>query len=223
MLYPELSLAKEKQRLRIVVIDTGFSWNIGSNVVLCNDGHKDFTGTGLSDNHWHGTHIANIIADRLKGKNFCIIIVKWYDPNDKPGTHFETSLKAFKYISTLKNIALVNYSAEGKSFSDEEEDAIRRLVTKGVGVFVAAGNGRKNLSLDCDIYPACYDIKGLRVVGNKDIYGRIVSNYGTKVNVYENGINVLAFAGKAGKMYGSGSSQATAIATAKAANRRLKR
>ena len=212
----------QKKLLRIVVLDTGFTKSPTSRVKLCKDGSKDFTGRGLEDNQGHGSHIANIIADRISPKlNYCIIIVKWYDTDqDSSVSVEERTLKSFEYIATLKDITAVNYSAGGPGEFVPERDAVRSVTVSNTKVFVSAGNNSHNLDKDCNFFPACYNIHNLNVIGLLDKNGKHhkLSNYGKIVTQWENGVDVLADAGSKGIIYLTGTSQATAIATSKYIN-----
>ena len=207
----------KKKELRIVILDTGFTRTPASKIKLCKSGSKDLTGYGIHDDTGHGSHIANIIADRLQDVEYCAIIIKWFSIGLSPAEREETTLESFKYIDTLKDIALVNYSAGGPGSSTEERDIIQSLVTKGIKIVVAAGNNNHNLDKACNFFPACYNILGMYVVGN----GVSVktksksSNFGKKVTQWENGEDVMANAGIFGNIKLTGTSQATAIASAK--------
>jgi subtilisin family serine protease len=217
----------EKKVLRIVVLDTGFTKSPTSKVKLCKNGSKDFTGTDLSDNNGHGSHIANIIADRISPKlDYCLIIVKWYNADqDSTISIEERTLKSFEYIASLKDITAVNYSAGGAGEFIAERDAIMSITISDTKVFVAAGNNAFNLDKDCKFFPACYRINNLNVVGSVDKKGKRhkLSNYGKVVTQWENGVDVLADAGSKGIIYLTGTSQATAIATSKYINSLLEK
>ncbi len=206
--------------IRIAVLDSGYSQGDYPKAKLCKIGHKDFTGTGIQDNLWHGTHITNIIADRIKHSNYCIIIVKWYDPNTPRSRYTEPSNDAFQYVLKLK-VDVVNYSAGGSYTSKAEKRAIAKLLARGVKVFVAAGNESRDLNQNCTYFPACYNLNKLVVVGNKTVTGPVEgsSNYGNVVNHWEVGTNVLAYDGTKLR-YATGTSQATAVSTGIWVNRR---
>lgn len=209
-----------KEFYRVVVLDTGYNEVPGSNVHLCLNGHKDFTGRGLNDVTGHGTHIANVIADRLKDpKGVCFIIVKWFHTaNDNDDINF---IDAMKYIATLKDVHFMNYSASGVTPYEEEKNALMQMLKNGVSIFTAAGNKNIDLDSNCSVFIACYKIPGINVVGNVSKVPTD-SNYGKIVNMSEDGQDVFAETGIHGKIQKSGTSQATAIATSKAINRRMK-
>lgn len=212
---------KEKKQLRIAVLDSGYNVSKLSNIKLC-DEPKDFTGTGIKDSIGHGTHIANIIADRLKDKNYCILIIKWYDPKVNPDNLIFYTMKAILYAA-VKNSNIINYSAGGDSFRQDEKDLFEEAIKGGIIVFVAAGNDSKNLDKDCNYYPACYNLPGMNVVGSLDANRNRVksSNYGKIVNRWEYGEKVYADKGNGIMELMGGTSQACALQTVKEALKRL--
>ncbi len=218
---PSISESKPNKIIRIAVLDSGFTrTEYSKNVKLCETGHKDFTGTGLEDNHGHGTHIVNTIVSNLKTDNYCIILVKWYDPNTIPPP---TNSKAFEYLNDI-DVDIVNYSAGGPSHSEYEDYVLAGLLESGVKIFVAAGNDSQNLDKKCNYYPACYRLRKLEVVGNiqKDGKRRPSTNYGKVVTRWEIGVDVVQDTGKYGVRPMTGTSQSCALATAHEANRRFK-
>ncbi len=80
---------------------------------------------------------------------------------------------------------LINISAGGKYYSQGEEALLRRAIRKGIIVVVASGNHEKDLGKECDIYPACYNIrhKNFHVVASHNK----LSNYGGPVTDVRNG------------------------------------
>lgn len=207
---------KEKKLLRIAVLDSGYNVSKLSNIKLC-DEPKDFTGTGIKDSIGHGTHIANIIADRLKDKNYCILIVKWYDPKVNPDYLIFYTMKAILYAA-VKNTNIINYSAGGDSFRQDEKDLFEEAIKGGITIFVAAGNDGKNLDKDCNYYPACYNLPGMNVVGNLK---NTTSNYGKIVNKWNDGNMIYADKGNGIMEPMTGTSQACALQTVKEALKRL--
>ncbi len=227
MLLPSFSnkenLQKPPKLLRIAVLDSGFTISkYSQNVKFCLGDSRDFTGTGLEDNHGHGTHIVNTIVSNLKSDNYCIIIVKWFDPSIQAKTN-ETSIKAFEYLYSI-NIDIVNYSAGGTMHSEYEDYVLAGLLESGVKIFVAAGNDSQNLDKKCNYYPACYRLQKLEVVGNiqKDGKRHPSTNYGKVVTRWEIGVDVVQDTGKKGLRPMTGTSQSCALATAHEANRRFK-
>jgi thermitase len=224
--YPSYSSCKlPKKIIKIAVVDTGYNAGPDSKVKLCRTGHKDFTGTGLDDHHkyYHGTEIANTIADRInKNVNYCIVILKWYDDRVPESLRNSTNEDIFNYAATL-GVDVVNYSAGGEPSSEPEKQSIERLLKRKIKVLVAAGNEAQNLDIKCNYFPACYRLPGLIVVGNINSEGYVVksSNYGKAVTHWEMGVDIAAYNGKEMRL-STGTSQSTAIRTAKEVNRMRK-
>lgn len=210
-----------KKQIRIAVIDTGYTSSVNSKVKLCQTGHRDFTGTGLQDRNGHGTHIANTIADNIdKNVDYCIVVLKWLNKQSTTNDG-EAILSSLKSILDSNSIDVVNFSASGTWHSSEEREYLRIILNKDIKFFVAAGNDNLNLDKHCIIFPACYKLTKLNVVGNLSGNGIISadSNYGKIVTNWENGVNIIADAGYFGYVALSGTSQSTAIATAKMVNK----
>jgi hypothetical protein len=217
-----VSSVSNAKQIKIGVMDTGYSKPIGeTSVNLCPSGHYDAsTGTyGVGkDIRGHGTNIAHIIDEKLKplGKSsYCLVIFKIFDGNRNP---LKMSLEAL-VIARSQKLDFINYSAGGSSKSDEERLAIVDLLDSGVKFAAAAGNGDKSsdykgVSLDSqEYYPALYDER-IYVVGNghSELQRAPSSNYGKRVKHWVYGSNI-----EAGGVMLSGSSQSTAIFTAKMA------
>lgn len=205
--------------VRIGIIDTGFNVSRTSKAVICPDGLVDLTGEGVEDTIGHGTHVTNLIADRLTIPNYCFIIVKYYK-KDTLGSGLNT-YKAFEYLSK-QNVDVINYSSSGGAVAGEKE-ILQEIVGKGINVFVAAGNQGRDLDLNCSSYPGCYRI-GINMIGNGTslINRHSTSNYGQVVTQWENGIAIEAEVEEGKRERLTGTSMATGIATAKWVNGRFK-
>ena len=201
-LYTPVTNAK---MLKVAVIDTGIDFTVLDKVPLCKDGHKSFTKDNtLKDRNdiQHGTNIVGLIAKYSDNSNYCIIIIKFYD---KQQNSFALG-KAISYAATL-DVDIVNISAGGAGFDDNEKVGIERLLTKNVIVVSAAGNDKQNLDYSCYFYPACYD-KRIIVVGATNVWQ---ANTGSIIDVKESGYKEVGTFGRPL----SGTSQATAIYTGK--------
>lgn len=200
--------------LKVAVIDTGLDLSDPRfSKVLCADGHKDFTGTGIKDVHGHGTHVAGLIKTyAAESKGYCLVILKYWVDGMPAG---QSNIKTVEAIREATRIGarIINYSSNGKEFSEPEYLAIRAFS----GAFVvAAGNEGEDLDLSPN-YPASYRLLSMIVVGALGENGKRLrsSNYGTPVTTWETGENVLSYlpGGKSGFM--SGTSMATGVATGK--------
>lgn len=206
------------EQVKVAVIDTGYTKHPAYNPVnLCVSGHFDATkgietigeDSDVRGIENHGTHIAHIIDDHLKvlGKDkYCLVIFKIYD-NKKDVV--EASIEVLKRIKD-SNISYVNYSTAGSGYNAREDLAIKDLLNKGVRISAAAGNRAESLDLK-KVYPAMYDSR-IFVVGNgfNNENRFFYSNFGTPVKNWEKGTDISA-----GGYVKSGTSQSTAIFTAK--------
>lgn len=191
---------------RIAVIDTGIVVNDKNRPYLCDTGHQDFTGFGLYDQEGHGTKVVDYIIDNAKTKNFCIVILKFYEKSLSTQQVLNATVESLREVKRLK-ITLVNYSANGISKSAEEEEIIKSM--QHTTIVVAAGNNGVNLDIS-PRYPASYGYKNIVVVGALNFFGmrQSISNYGTSVTAWEKA---------------SATSFATAIKTGKIVNERFAR
>lgn len=199
---------------RVLIIDTGLDIKDNRFKHLCPDGHVDFTGTGLIDRHGHGTHIAGIIDKAIDDKH-CITIVKFYDTTGHRTRDVQSVIKAVQYASILGPKA-VNMSMSGGNFEREEIGAIAQ--TPNTTFVVSAGNNGMELTKKTGIYPAQYGLPNIIVVGALEGDKKAkYSNWGKCVTRWENG-RIVSYLpeNKEGELHGT--SQATAIVTAKILN-----
>lgn len=198
---------------KIVVIDTGLNVSDTRFKHLCPDGHKDFSGTDMTDRFGHGTHIAGII-DKNIGDDFCVVMVKYYDSSKTNA--LESFVKALKYAISL-NPKIVNISLSGSGFNQEELNVFKSNTT--VKYVVSAGNNGIKLNTFTTIYPAQY----ASVVPNMIVVGALrngkraaYSNYGDCVQHWEEGTVTSYYIDNQSHTL-SGTSQAAAVYTSKLA------
>lgn len=207
------------KQIKVAVIDTGFDFNSKWSIQpkLCATGHKDFTGTGLQDNHGHGTHIAGLIAKYAGEANYCLVIIKFFDPKEYKPDNVKHSTDAFNY-AVDQEVDVINYSGGGTEYSEEEYNAVLKALNADITIVAAAGNERSDLT-KTTYYPALYDSR-IEVVGAIDANADRIpaSNYGPQVDAYEQGKNVLSNLPNNSYGYMTGTSQATAIHTGKIVN-----
>jgi subtilisin family serine protease len=194
-------LAKTEKRQVIAIVDTGLVINRYTSRYLCDGGHFDATGKGLTDVNGHGTHIAGILAQTIDTDKQCLAIIKWYhnkQSSEAPGVSVALEVAALQSVSKLKPV-LVNMSLSGKFYSEKEAVEIKKLL-KITTVVVAAGNDGLNLKKRCESFPACSFTPGHRLTLTKAESARyfVVAN-GTKDSFEEQSnfggpANVVAYA-----------------------------
>jgi hypothetical protein len=198
------SATSQAKTLHIAVIDTGLP-NFTTNAKICPNGVYDLTNTDVYDKLKHGTNILGIISDKLVDVDYCFYVIKIYDK--EPQTYFLQEIKAILILNNLDYVDIVNYSSEGNVSNYIEKVLIERFIKyKNVHFVVAAGNSSKNLDKKCNAFPACYT--GVISVGNgfNSTNRSYTSNYGKRVSVWRNGVNV-----RANGITMTGSSQSTAV------------
>jgi len=176
---------------RVAVIDTGINVNNKNRPYLCKDGHEDFTGYGMSDKIGHGTEVVQLIIETAKSKNFCIVVLKFWEEEISTEQAISATVAAFEKVKRL-GIRLVNYSASGNSKSPLEELFIS--TNPRIMFVVAAGNEGVDLDLN-PRYPASYNYSNVIAVGALNRFGtrHRVSNYGERVKNWETA-NATSFA-----------------------------
>lgn len=214
------------QKIAVVaVIDTGLMVDfLPKNANLCKFGHKDFSGKNKFqntqytvdpipyDSHGHGTNIAGVIQKYAQNSNYCMVILKYYDPTIEKQDALEATIRAIKYATAI-GAKYINYSGGGESTSTEEKRAVKAFLDQGGKFIAAAGNERKNID-KYPYYPAMDDprvvsVGSMEENGTKAYY----SNWGSKVTKWEYGTNQVGFG-----ITMSGTSQATAVVTGKFIN-----
>lgn len=169
---------------RVAVVDTGLDLSAPwAKPYLCPNGHRDFTGTGITDKDGHGSHVTNLIIQNAKGSNFCLVILKFYT-NTIHTSWNRALMEALEYIKE-ERIPIANLSLSGPGFMSDED---RYFASNSTTLFItAAGNNGVNLDEE-PYYPASYTYSNILVVGalNKYTGKRLeISNYGRRVTLWE--------------------------------------
>lgn len=228
--------------LVVAIIDTGISDDLRDMPYICKMGHKDFTGTGLTDHHGHGSHISGLIQQYVTNNivninsntesinkmlhtksPYCQVILKYYDPTQKNADNLAQEIAALRYAIDIK-VDYINFSGGGTEKSKEEMVLIEEALNKGIKIVVAAGNEHANIdevkykapNVKYEhYYPADLDSR-LVVVGNlSQTKGRCPSsNFGNTINSWEVGENSYSTT-EHGFGYMTGTSQSTAIKSGK--------
>lgn len=233
-----LSLVATADPVKVAIIDTGYdmksTWP-GFSVALpkiCPNGRYNFVGTiehilggivkisppntDVTDNIGHGTHVTGLIAKNAEDADYCVIILKYYNPNDPDGNTTYT-VNALKKALELK-ADLVNYSGGGEMINPAECRAVKELLDAGTVVVAAAGNNNADLSVR-PFYPAMCDPRVVKVVNmTKEGWRSMMSNYvtGDEISV-ETEVGFMLESTLPGDKVGfmSGTSQAAAVMTGK--------
>jgi subtilisin family serine protease len=221
-----------KRTTVIAVLDTGFDgaavWDGGGyhTPKLCQFGHKDFTGgkTAKStytqdevpvDDHGHGTHIAGLIDRyaRQTNQSYCLVILKYYEPN-ADRKNLQNTIEAINYARQIR-ADFINYSGGGVQTSPQEIEAVKAFINAGGTFVAAAGNEGSNMDF-FHYYPAQDDDRVVAVAnGVNEPHRAHTSNYGKRVNRWEQGSNILSILPGGQFGYMTGTSQSAAIATGK--------
>jgi subtilisin family serine protease len=203
-----------EQRVKIAIIDTGLDiQDPRFKNLIC--GYRDFTNTGIQDNLGHGTHVAGLIKQYAKNKNYCFIVLKYFNNYTESSNVINNALsKTYESLYEF-NPDVVNYSGGGP-FLEAESITVKDL--SHTQFFVAAGNENQNIDKE-PYYPAALKYPNITPVGALAGFLKApYSNWGNRV-VWEQGDNILSTVpypiDSSGYLYMSGTSQATAIRTGK--------
>lgn len=201
---------------KVAVVDTGLDLTDPRfSTHLCPDGHEDFTGEGIGDNHNHGTAITSLIIKHAATANYCLIILKVFDPNESAQMGHSNTYLAFRKAVKL-GAEFINYSAGGNGYYDDEKSLI--LNNLKVKFVAAAGNDGENLDAgEYKFYPASLNFPNVIAVGSVTSAGgrSSFSNYGPTVDAWEVGSRVAVLLPNNREGYMSGTSISTAVHTGK--------
>jgi len=188
---------------------------------------KSYSHEALQDTHGHGTQMAGLIAKYAKNADYCLIILKFYDPAI-PSDNLANIRKSIKYATSL-GVDIINMSGGGVNYDEEERLVTIKALNKGITIVAAAGNERNNIDL-YKYYPAMYDSRVIVVENWRrepvfDKEGNILqtfrapsSNYSIKAVTTDGGEfgeDVLSLYFKNSYTTNTGTSQAAAIRTGK--------
>lgn len=215
-------------KVRIAIIDTGIDTENKLLAPFVSPQSKSFSAqsSALVDSHGHGTHIASIIVENsnLNAQELELLILKYYDAKSPPEDNLANTIKSIRY-AIQQQVDIINYSGGGTSPSPEEQAILGEARHRGILVIAAAGNEHSNSDLR-PFYPANYPLDNIISVGSHDSEYNWVpsSNFGTKaVDIAALGKSVMAFLPKNTRAALTGTSQATAMVSALAANLKVTR
>jgi len=160
----------------------------------------------MKDEEGHGTEVIEIIIDTAKHKNFCVVVLKFWNRGLSTQQTIQATISAYQKAKEL-GVKLINYSATGNTASPEEAFFIKK--NPNITFVVAAGNENVNLDVS-PRYPASYGFSNILVVGALTPSGTKlrISNYGDTVKYWE---------------VGSATSFSTPVKTGKLINERFAR
>lgn len=204
---PATQAVAPAKTVRVAVLDSGIDKDhaVFAHTSLQSGWNTVDENSDLSDDIGHGTHIAGIIS--LNSSNVEIVPYKVVGKN---GGRLSDVLKALQRAMDDK-VEVVNMSFGFSKGSAALQDVLDDLDKEGVTFIAAAGN--KNNSVP--FYPAHYD--DVIAVAATDVYGNKLpkSNFGDWVDVAAYGNNIYSAAPGQKYQRMSGTSQATAVVTAK--------
>lgn len=180
------SLASVDRTVIIATIDTGVDYThpflkgriIKGYDVIAND-------TDAMDVHFHGTHVAGIIAETTPA-NVKIMPIRALD---EEGNGYDSDMATGIRYAVDHGADIINMSFVGEGYSQYLADAINYALSKNVLVVVAAGNDSANTDL---YYPASE--QKVIVVSATDKEDRIASfsNTGAAIDVSAPGVNIVS-------------------------------
>jgi len=153
---------------------------------------------GLTDNHGHGTHIAGTIGGTATGVAKGATMVAVRALNSCGLATAAIALQAIEWV--IANhvsgpaVANMSFGVTTENRMTTLEVAVLNMITDGITVVAAAGNGDKNgVALDaCNVLPA--SVAGVISVAasDQDDKEASFSNYGTCVDIFAPGVLVLS-------------------------------
>lgn len=184
-------------------IDDCNGWNFVSNSKIVND------------KNGHGTHVSSLIIEN--SSNSIIMPLKYYSKESTPEEQINNTVRAVEYAIKM-GVNIINYSAGGYNQSQKEFHAILKAKNHNILFVTAAGNQGINTD-HSPFYPAKYKLENILSVAaiNKDVKLLKSSNYGKDINIAAPGDEILATSIDSKEVSMTGTSQATAFATATAA------
>jgi subtilisin family serine protease len=197
--------AKGDPNVLIAILDSGVDYTHPDLINKVISHGKDFVNNDddAFDDHWHGTHVAGIIAaatnnsEGIAGVAWnCRILPGKVISADGEGDYswlIEALIWAADYTSGQAKVQVINMSLGGEEPSQALEDALKYAYNKGIVLVAAAGNHSAPEEPTFVLYPAAYDQYCL-AVGASDYNDQIAdfSNYGAQLDVTAPGVWILS-------------------------------
>ena len=162
------------------------------------DGDDDAT----NDPFGHGTNVGGVIADCTRGFPVYLYPIRMLDSSGYGST--SNAVNAIREAAG-KGVDVINLSFVSKSDSQALNAAVRDALGAGVTVVVAAGNAASDVSM---FSPAGLTDAGVIVVGAAETDGSRsdYSNYGSSVDLYAYGSDILCCSNSGGYTSATGTS-----------------
>ncbi|MBM3776578.1 MAG: S8 family peptidase [Acidobacteria bacterium] len=198
--------------VNIYVIDTGVATHQDINMVR----HVNFVGFGTnSDCNGHGTHVAGTIAARDNTVDVVGVVpgapvtgVKVLGCNGSGTT--SGVIKGIDWVTANHSKPAVANMSLGGGASQALDDAVRRSVAAGVFYAIAAGNSGADACLQSPARAGAGTDNGILTVAAMDINNAEPSwsNFGSCVDIWAPGVNILSTSRTGGTITMSGTSMA---------------
>jgi hypothetical protein len=181
-----------------------------------------------NDTLGHGTHVAGLLVAR--SQNALGLYVPWRGlkvlplqifSSKRPAPTAETIAEAIRY-AVRRGARVISASFGTPSYSAIIKDAIELALKNDVLLVSAVGNFRKNQDYEPS-YPAGFNLENQIAVGaseRRDLAAQF-SNFGTRVDVFAPGEEIISLGLNSSFVVRSGTSQAAPLVAAAAATARL--
>ena len=203
----------------VAIIDSGVYLHPMLSARILESGYDyiDADADATNDLFGHGTNVAGIVADCTMDAPVYIYPIRVLNANG--GGNTSNVVNAVRE-ATEKGVTVMNLSLESRNLSQALDDAIEDALDAGITVVIAAGNS----AIDTEqVSPAHLQLSGAIVVGSAESDGSRspYSNYGTSVDVFAYGTDILCCSRTGGYTAATGTSIAAPHISALAALLRL--
>lgn len=208
----------------IAVLDTGCQIDhpdLRRNIIGGKNFTSDYNGdeNNYSDNHYHGTHVAGIIAATLNNAGVVgvapkasMLILKVL--NGEGDGNYNSLINAIKYAIQWRGkngekVQIITMSLGGVSDNIELHEAVKQAVKNNILVVCAAGNnGDGNPDTDEKLYPGFYsEVVSVGAV-NKNNKMAYFSNSNEEIDLVAPGVDIYSTYPENSYRYLSGTSMA---------------